>query len=88
MICTGETCKNAVKMIFAKGASLGDPGGLFNASLEGNTRRAIDPHEGDAIDGKASKALRATMALNEPSSGQGPVGGRTVTPSGCTKGSR
>ncbi|QRM30759.1 DUF1801 domain-containing protein [Microvirga sp. VF16] len=65
IICTGETYKSAVKMTFAKGASLDDPSGLFNASLEGNTRRAIDFHEGDAIDEEALKALiRAAVALN------------------------
>jgi hypothetical protein len=65
MICTGETYKNVVKMTFAKGASLEDPSGLFNSSLEGNTRRAIDFHEGDKIDEKALKALmRAAVALN------------------------
>jgi hypothetical protein len=65
IICTGETYKNAVKMTFAKGASLDDPSSLFNASLEGNTRRAIDLHEGDKIDDKALKALiRAAVALN------------------------
>jgi hypothetical protein len=65
MICTGETYKNAVKMTFAKGASLEDPSGLFNSSLEGNTRRAIDFHEGDEIDEGALKALiRAAVALN------------------------
>jgi len=65
MICTGETYKNVVKMTFAKGASLADPSGLFNSSLEGNTRRAIDFHEGDTIDDKALKALiRAAVALN------------------------
>jgi hypothetical protein len=65
MICTGETYKNAVKMTFAKGASLEDPSGLFNSSLEGNTRRAIDFHEGDTIDNRALKALiRAAVALN------------------------
>ncbi len=65
MICTGETYKNAVKMTFAKGASLDDPSGLFNSSLEGKTRRAIDFHEGDKIDEKALKALiRAAVALN------------------------
>jgi hypothetical protein len=65
MICTGETYKNAVKLTFAKGASLQDPSGLFNASLEGNTRRAIDLHEGDAIDEDAFKTLiRAAAALN------------------------
>lgn len=57
IICTGETYKSVVKMTFAKGASLEDPSGLFNASLEGNTRRAIDVHEGDRIDEKALKAL-------------------------------
>lgn len=65
MICTGETYKNAVKMTFAKGASLDDPARLFNASLEGNTRRAIDFHEGDEIDETALKALiKAAVALN------------------------
>ena len=65
MICTGETYKAVVKMTFAKGASLKDPSGLFNSSLEGNTRRAIDIHEGDKIDEKALKALiRAAVALN------------------------
>ncbi|OSC24459.1 hypothetical protein B8W69_21645 [Mycobacterium vulneris] len=65
MICTGETYKNVVKMTFAKGASLQDPAGLFNSSLDGNTRRAIDFHEGDKIDEKALTALiRAAVALN------------------------
>ena len=65
IICTGETYQNVVKMTFAKGASLEDPSGLFNSSLEGNTRRAIDFHEGDTIDEKALKALiRAAVALN------------------------
>jgi len=65
IICTGETYKNAVKLTFAKGAALDDPTGLFNASLEGNTRRAIDLHDGDRIDKKAFKALiRAAVALN------------------------
>jgi hypothetical protein len=65
IICTGETYKAVVKMTFAKGASLQDPSGLFNSSLEGNTRRAIDFHEGDKIDEKALKALiRAAVALN------------------------
>jgi hypothetical protein len=65
IICTGETYKAVVKMTFAKGASLEDPSGLFNASLEGNTRRAIDLHEGDRIDEKALKALiRAAVARN------------------------
>ena len=65
IICTGETYKAVVKMTFAKGASLEDPSGIFNSSLEGNTRRAIDFHEGDKIDEKALKALiRAAVALN------------------------
>lgn len=65
IICTGETYKQVVKMTFAKGASLEDPSGLFNSSLEGNTRRAIDLHEGDRIDEKALMALiRAAVALN------------------------
>jgi hypothetical protein len=65
IICTGETYKSVVKMTFARGASLEDPSGLFNAGLEGNTRRAIDIHEGDKIDRKALKALiRAAVALN------------------------
>jgi hypothetical protein len=65
MICTGETYKNAVKVTFAKGASLDDPSALFNSSLDGNTRRAIDFHEGDSIDEKAFTALiRAAVALN------------------------
>src|ERR1051326_5273696 len=64
-ICTGETYKNVVKMTFFKGASLEDPSELFNSSLEGNTRRAIDFHEGDQIDEKAIQALiRAAVALN------------------------
>jgi hypothetical protein len=65
ILCTGETYKRAVKLTFAKGASLDDPSGLFNSSLDGNTRRAIDIHEGDAIDAKALKALiRAAAAFN------------------------
>ena len=65
MICTGETYKTAVKMTFAKGAALDDPSGLFNASLDGNTRRAIDFHEGGKIDVEALKALiRAAATLN------------------------
>jgi hypothetical protein len=65
IICTGETYKSVVKMTFAKGAALKDPAGLFNSSLEGNTRRAIDFHEGDKINEKALKALiRAAVALN------------------------
>jgi hypothetical protein len=70
IVCTGETYKDTVKLTFVKGASLADPAGLFNASLGGNARRAIDIHEGDAIDETALKALvRAAVALN--------VGGRT-----------
>jgi hypothetical protein len=65
IVCTGETYKNVVKMTFAKGASLKDPSRLFNSSLEGNTRRAIDIHEGEDIDATALKALiRAAVALN------------------------
>jgi hypothetical protein len=65
MICTGETYKSIVKMTFAKGAELDDPSGLFNSSLEGNTRRAIDFHEGEKIDEEALTALiRAAVALN------------------------
>jgi hypothetical protein len=68
IICTGETYKNVVKMTFAKGASLEDPSGLFNSSLEGNTRRAIHLYEGDRIDEKALTALiRAAVALNTSS---------------------
>jgi hypothetical protein len=68
ILCTGETYKSVVKMTFAKGASLEDRTGLFNSSLEGNTRRAIDFHEGDEIDEKALKALiRAAVALNTSS---------------------
>jgi hypothetical protein len=65
ILCTGETYKAVVKLTFAKGAALEDPSGLFNSSLDGNTRRAIDIHEGDAIDEMALKALiRAAVALN------------------------
>jgi hypothetical protein len=68
-ICTGETYKNVVKLTFFKGASLKDPSGLFNSSLEGNTRRAIDIREGEAIDEDAFRALiRAAVGLNESSS--------------------
>ena len=68
LICTGETYKNVVKMTFAKGASLADPAGLFNSSLEGNTRRAIDFREGDTLDEEGLKALvRAAVALNKTS---------------------
>ncbi|HJU84837.1 MAG TPA: DUF1801 domain-containing protein [Holophagaceae bacterium] len=69
-LCTGETYKSVVKLTFFKGAALADPAGLFNASLEGNTRRAIDLHEGETVDAEAFKALiRAAVALNA-------VGGR------------
>ncbi len=68
IICTGETYKSVVKLTFAKGASLKDPSGLFNSSLEGNVRRAIDLREGDELDGDAFKALiRAAVALNRSS---------------------
>ena len=66
IICTGETYKSVVKLTFAKGASLRDPAGLFNSSLEGNTRRAIDIHEGGELDAAAFKALiKAAAALNQ-----------------------
>jgi hypothetical protein len=66
LICTGETYKSVVKLTFPKGASLADPAGLFNSSLEGKVRRAIDFHEGDKLDKKALKALiRAAVALNQ-----------------------
>jgi hypothetical protein len=66
MLCTGETYKSVVKVTFAKGAALKDPSGLFNSSLEGNTRRAIDFHEGEKVNERAFKALvRAAVALNE-----------------------
>ena len=68
LVCTGETYKNVVKMTFARGASLEDPSGLFNSSLDGNVRRAIDFHEGDRVDEKALQALiRAAVALNTSS---------------------
>lgn len=68
MVCTGETYKNVVKMTFAKGASLKDPSHIFNSSLDGNARRAIDFHEGDEMDEEALKELiRAAIALNMPS---------------------
>jgi hypothetical protein len=68
IICTGETYKSAVKLTFAKGASLDDPTGIFNASLDGGTRRAIDFHEGDKVDAKALKAIvRAAVVLNTAS---------------------
>jgi hypothetical protein len=66
LICTGETYKNVVKMTFAKGAALKDPSGLFNSSLDGNTRRAIDFHEGETIDEEALKTLvRAAVTFNK-----------------------
>ncbi|HEX3037831.1 MAG TPA: DUF1801 domain-containing protein [Oscillospiraceae bacterium] len=66
MVCTGETYKNAVKVTFAKGAALNDPTHIFNSSLDGNTRRAIDFHEGDSIDEEAFKALiLSAVALNQ-----------------------
>ncbi len=78
IVCTGETYKNAVKMTFAKGAALPDPAGLFNSSLEGNVRRAIDIHEGDKVDEAALKALiRAAAALNA-SARKGASSGRTA----------
>jgi hypothetical protein len=68
IVCTGETYKSVVKLTFAKGAALPDPKGLFNSSLEGNVRRAIDIHEGETIDASALKALiRAAIALNQTS---------------------
>jgi hypothetical protein len=73
LICTGETYKNVVKMTFFKGASLKDPSHLFNASLDGNARRAIDLHEGEQIDEEALKALvRAAVTLNESSARRSP----------------
>jgi len=79
MICTGETYKKVVKMTFAKGASLEDPSALFNSSLEGNVRRAIDFQEGDEVDEKALKALiRGAVALNT-SSGRGSSAVRRAT---------
>jgi hypothetical protein len=78
IICTGESYKSVVKLTFAKGASLDDPSRLFNSSLEGNTRRAIDIHEGDKLDEKALKALvRAAVALNTASASQRRVKSRT-----------
>ncbi|WP_244512437.1 DUF1801 domain-containing protein [Filomicrobium insigne] len=75
IICTGETYKDKVKLTFAKGASLDDPSGLFNASLEGNARRAIDLQEGDKIDEKALKALiRAAVTLNTSHANSRPAG--------------
>jgi hypothetical protein len=84
IICTGETYKSVVKTTFAKGASLADPSRLFNSSLEGNTRRAIDFHEGDKIDEKALQALvRAAVALNTSvRAAAGPVRSRKSAKSG------
>lgn len=71
IICTGETYRTRVKLTFANGAALADPAGLFNASLDGGTRRAIDVREGDAVDGEALTALvRAAIAFNEATSGR------------------
>jgi hypothetical protein len=81
IICTGETYKDKVKLTFAKGASLEDPAGLFNASLEGNARRAIDLHEGDKIDESVFKSLvRAAAALNASK-----ARGRPWRPAGCVR---
>jgi hypothetical protein len=82
ILCTGETYKSVVKMTFAKGASLPDPSRLFNSSLEGNTRRAIDIHEGEKINEKALQALiRAAVALNTSAAGSGdPRPARTARP--------
>src|SRR6478736_5987137 len=86
-ICTGETYKNVVKMTFAKGASLQDPSGLFNSSLEGNTRRAIDFHEGEKTDENALKALiRAAVALNTSSAAERPGDGRIERTRGICSG--
>lgn len=85
IICTGETYKAAVKLTFAKGAALEDPSGLFNSSLDGNVRRAIDIHEGDKIDEKALKALvRAAVALNTA----GRAAARRSSPQKKAKGAR
>jgi hypothetical protein len=86
LICTGETYKNVVKMTFAKGASLTDPSGLFNSSLEGNVRRAIDFHEGDKLDEQALKALiQAAVALNQSSArGQSARSTRALAPRSAT----
>ena len=74
IICTGETYKSVVKLTFAKGAALDDPAGLFNSSLEGNTRRAIDIHEGEAVDARALKALvQAAVALNRAKARKAPA---------------
>ena len=75
MVCTGETYKKAVKLTFARGASIPDPSGLFNSSLEGGTRRAIDIHEGEEVDARAFKALvKAAVAENGPPAKNGGEG--------------
>jgi hypothetical protein len=82
IVCTGETYKNVVKMTFAKGAALEDPSGLFNSSLDGNVRRAIDIHEGDKVDEPALKDLiRAAVALNLKGKSKPASGGRSSSPS-------
>ena len=82
MICTGETYKSVVKLTFAKGASLEDPSGLFNSSLEGNVRRAIDIHEGDEVGEDEFKTLiRAAVALNRSSARKPSAAPRRLTPS-------
>jgi hypothetical protein len=79
IVCTGETYKTVVKMTFAKGAALDDPAGLFNSSLDGNVRRAIDIHEGERIDEAALKRLiRAAVALNAAGQAAGKTGGKTA----------
>ena len=84
ILCTGETYKNAVKLTFANGASLEDPSGLFNSSLEGNTRRAIDFHEGDKIDEEAFKALiQAAVVLNTSARPAAPVRGSRKASTGA-----
>ena len=88
IVCTGETYKNAVKMTFAKGAFLKDPSGLFNSSLDGNLRRAIDFHEGDTINERALQVLiRAAVTLNASTAGSAPRK-RPRQPGGLLRGSR
>ena len=83
IICTGESYKTAVKLTFAKGASLADPAGLFNASLDGNTRRAIDIHEGEELDESAFKALiRAAVAFNRSGKAKSPKKGKSSSAGG------
>lgn len=87
IVCTGETYKNVVKMTFAKGAALKDPAGLFNSSLEGNVRRAIDIHEGEKIDEAALKDLiRAAVALNLNRPNKSPAAKRSVGSGGARRG--